>query len=96
MKNFRPISNWVALETTFKEQKETEHGIIYTDNQLKNGGCVWSTVHSIGQDVKEDIQPGDEVFWKLGSNQGAFYKDTDITLDLVREEHLLAVRRETN
>lgn len=96
MKTFKPISNWVALETTLKEQKETEHGIIYTDNQLKNGGCVWSTVHSVGPDVKEDIQSGDEVFWKLGSNQGAYYKDTDITLDLVREEHLLAVRRETN
>ena len=94
---FKPIKNWVALDTTIKEEKTTGEGIIYTDNQLGNNDFhVWSTVHSVGGDVKEDIRPGDKVYWKLGSNEGQYYKDGDFVLDLVTEDNILAVDRETD
>tara|TARA_R100001082_G_scaffold86120_1_gene52713 strand:- start:13604 stop:13900 length:297 start_codon:yes stop_codon:yes gene_type:complete len=94
---FKPIGNWVAVETTIKEEKESEAGIIYTDNQLSPGMHVWSRVHSVGNEVKEDIIPGDMVYWKLGSNQGAYYKTDDITLDMVTADNILVVDRdETN
>ena len=58
------------------------------------GMHVWSKVHSVGNDVNEDILPGDMVYWKLGSNAGAWYKTDDLTLDLVTCENIAAVERD--
>lgn len=90
MKEFKAYGSWVALKTKLKEEHTTEHGIVYKD-ALPENLHVWSEVHSIGDDVKEDIKVGDMVYWKLGVNAGAFYKDDDITLDLVEIGNILLV-----
>jgi co-chaperonin GroES (HSP10) len=93
MKKFVPVRDLVALETTLKEKKTTEQGIIYTDNQIEDNYYVWSTVYAVGPEVT-DVKPGDQVLWKLGSNDGAFYKDGDFVVDVVKFSDLLVVRNE--
>jgi len=92
--NFKAIGNWVAVETTIKEERESEAGVIYTHSQLSPGMHVWSKVHSVGNEVMEDILPGDMVYWKLGANAGAWYKTDDLTLDLVTCDNIIAVERD--
>ena len=94
MKKFVPVRDLVALETTLKEKKTTEHGILYTDNQLEDNYYVWSKVYSVGPDVK-DVKPGDEVLWKLGSNDSSYYKDGDFVVDVVKFSDLLVVKNES-
>jgi|TARA_R110002126_G_scaffold68146_3_gene172381 co-chaperonin GroES (HSP10) len=93
-KKFTPTRDLVALETTLKEKKTTEHGIVYTENQVSDNYYVWSTVYSVGPKVKE-VKPGDVVYWKLGSNNSEFYKDGDFIVDIVNFTDLLVVKCET-
>tara|TARA_R100000005_G_scaffold68199_1_gene36176 strand:- start:990 stop:1283 length:294 start_codon:yes stop_codon:yes gene_type:complete len=97
MSKFKALGSWVAVETggLKKEEKVTEQGVIYKESQLDNGLVVWSVVNSIGPDVVLDIKVGDSVLWKLGTNDGAHYKDSKITLDLVPEDAILAVEDAT-
>ena len=93
-KKFTPVRDLVALETTLKEEKITENGIVYTDNQVADNYYVWSTVYSVGPEVTE-VKPGDEVMWKLGSNESQFYKDGEFVVDIVKFSDLLVVKCET-
>jgi len=92
MTKFKAYGDWVAVKTVFKEEHITEAGIMYKED-LPDHMMAWSEVVSVGSDVKEDILPGDHVYWKYGSNPGCYYKGGDISLDLVQETNLLAVKR---
>ena len=97
MSKFKALGNVVAVKTDGlkKEETTTEQGIIYKESQLDSGICVWSTVYSIGHNVVVKIKEGDVVMWKLGTNDGAHYKDGDFVLDLVPEDVLLVVKDAT-
>ena len=92
MSKFKAYGAWVAVKTVFKEEHITKEGVIYTDD-LPDKMLTWSEVVSVGPDVEEDILPGDHVYWRYGSDPGSYYKDKDQTLDLVRVENLLALKR---
>ena len=85
MSKFKALGSWVAVKTggLKKEEKTTDEGIIYKESQLDNGIVVWSTVYSVGPDVTLGI--------KVGTNNGAHYKDSKIILDLVPANEILAV-----
>jgi len=93
MSNFKPIGKWVAVETELRSEKTTEAGIVYTE-QIQSNLYTWSKVVSVGNDVVEDIQSGDKVYWKLGSNKGAHYEKDDVVYDLVNEDDIEAVDRD--
>lgn len=93
MSKFKALGSWVAVKTggLKQEEKTTDEGIIYKESQLDNGIVVWSTVYSVGPDVTLGIKVGDSILWKLGTNNGAHYKDSKIILDLVPANEILAV-----
>ena len=87
--SLRPIGKWIAVTTDIGGEKETEAGIIYTDNSTGRSGMVWSTVVAVGEKVVEDIQPGDKIMWDLATNRGNHYN----VYDLVHEEFVELVDR---
>lgn len=90
--HFKPARDLVALETKLKEEKTTEHGIIYKgNNPSESDMMIWSTVYDVGPDVV-GLKPGDEVLWKIGSNNGAYFKDGDLVLDIVQFSNILVAR----
>ena len=52
-KKFTPTRDLVALETTLKEKKTTEHGIVYTENQVSDN--YWK----LGSNNSEFYKDGD-------------------------------------
>jgi len=93
MSKFKAYGDWVAVKTVFKEEHTTEAGIVYKED-LPDNMMTWSEVVSVGELVEShyDINPGDHVLWKYGSDPGAYYKNADDSLDLVRVHNLLAVK----
>jgi len=88
--SFRPIGKWIAVTTDIGGEKTTEAGLIYTDNSTGKGGRVWSTVWSVGPEVKEDIRPGDKVMWELSTHRGNAHG----SLDLIHESVIELVDRD--
>ena len=93
MSKFKPIGKWVAVKTSLREEKTTDAGIVYTE-QIQSNLYVWSEVVLVGSDIKEDIQPGDRVYWKLGTNKGAHYEDGDELYDLISVDDIEVVDRD--
>lgn len=93
MSNFKPIGKWVAVITSLRKEKTTDAGIIYKE-QIQSNLYTWSEVVSVSDEVLEDIQPGDRVYWKLGTNEGAHYENGDELYDLVCADDIEAVDRD--
>ena len=93
MKNLKALGKNVVLKTDLQTYElVTEHGIIHKTSQLDKGNVMlWSEVHSIGPDVKLDLNVGDWVHWRLDSAVG-HYKVDDEPYDLVPFDRLLVVK----
>jgi len=88
MSSLKPIGKWIVVTTDIGGQKTTEAGIIYDDNDVSSGH-VWSTVESVGPDVKEDIRDGDKIYWDVRTAKGNHHSSYDI----VHEDSVLATDR---
>tara|TARA_Y100000004_G_C8940848_1_gene424121 strand:- start:800 stop:1099 length:300 start_codon:yes stop_codon:yes gene_type:complete len=93
MKNLKALGINVVVKTDLQQhEKVTKEGIIYKEGQLDDKNViVWSEVHSVGPDVKLDIQEGDWVCWRLDSAVG-HYKVEDTPYDLIPFTELLVTR----
>jgi len=93
MKNLKALGDNVVLKTDLQShEKVNEQGIIYKESQLDGQNVIlWSEVHSIGPDVKLDLNEGDWVCWKLDSAVGHYNVD-DVPYDLVPFTEILVVR----
>lgn len=96
MKNLKALGVNVVVKTDLQRHEKTnEYGIIYKEGQLDGRNVnVWSTVHSVGPDVKLDLKVGDEVCWRLDSAVG-HYKVDDVPYDLIPFDKLLVVKNAT-
>jgi len=92
-KEFKPIGKWVAVKTELRKEMTSEAGIIYKE-AIQSNLYTWSEVVSVGTDVVEDVQPGDKVYWKLGTNNGAHYENGDEIVDLVNVDDIEAGDRD--
>jgi len=92
-KEFKPIGKWVAVKTFLRKEKTTDAGIVYKE-QIQSNLYTWSEVVSVSDEVLEDIQPGDKVYWKLGTNKGAHYENGDELYDLVCVDDIEGVDRD--
>ena len=93
IEGFKPIGQWVAVKTFLREEKTTSAGIVYTE-QIQSNLYTWSEVVSVSSEVVEDIQVGDKVYWKLGTNDGAHYDSGDGIYDLIKAEDIEVVDRD--
>ena len=94
MKNLKALGVNVVVKTDLqRHEKIDSSGIIYTESQLDDNAnkIVWSEVHSVGPDVKLDIEEGDWVCWQLHSAVG-HYNVEDVPYDLIPFTDLLVVR----
>jgi hypothetical protein len=97
MEKFVALGTWVGVETKNikKEEKIDENGLWYKESQLDDGIIIKSTVYSVGPDVPTgyDLRVGDNVYWKLGCNDGAHWKSEDksIILDVLEINDILVV-----
>lgn len=95
MKDIKALGESVIVRTDLQtHERVTREGIIYKENQLDGTFVVWSTVHSVGPDVKIDLKEGDEVCWKLNSASG-HYKLDDEPYDIIPFDKILLVRDAT-
>ena len=93
MSDFKPIGKWVAVKTELQKETTSEAGIIYKE-PIQSNLYTWSEVVSVSDEVQEDIQSGDKVYWKLGTNKGAHYDSGDEIYDLVNVDDIEAVDRD--
>jgi hypothetical protein len=93
MSEFRPIGKWISVTTSLRSEKTTEAGIVYKE-EIQSNLYTWSDVVAVGCDVVEDVQPGDRVYWKLGSNKGSFYEKGDVVYDLVNVDDIEVIDRD--
>jgi len=92
-KNFKPIGKWVAVKTELRKERVSEAGIVYKE-AIQSNLYTWSDVVSVSDDISEDVRPGDRVYWKLGTNNGAHYEEDGEVYDLVKIDDIEAVDRD--